>query len=219
MAITKVDFDGTASVENQKGALYSFLSTYASELFDTIESTVVNTLETVKCTVNIGSNYSALQFQYVNGYWRCGYVSDIHENTWNNTADYKFMHFIATSKGVVIQYDDSVNKFDVVIISKSYEGHTFIYMPISVSTTRTPKFADMVTGAVGTFPSWKPQSVIWNFTAESETTVLVPFVTQNSFSYSPYIFHVTYSPMGNSIHKMTLKDVEFYTNGSTALMD
>ena len=219
MAITKVTFNTTASVETQQQELYDFLTNYGSKYFDSIEKTTINELVTIECKINIGDNYSALRFQYVNGYWRCGYVSDIHETTWNNTCDYKFKFGIATSKGIAIQYNDSIYNFAIVVISKTYEGNTFVYLPVSVGSYKTPKWVDMVTGAYGGFSQFGAGSYLYYFTGETASTSLVPLITQNTFTYSPYVYQVCYTPQDGVIKKMKLQNTNFYTNGSVALMD
>lgn len=219
MAITKVTFSTSASEEVQATELYNFFNTYGKEYFDTVELTEINTLTTIDCTINISSNYAKLRMQYVNGYWRGAIVSDIHENTWNNTADYKFKFGVVTSKGIAIQYNDPIYNFSIIVITKTQEGNTFIYMPVSSGSYKTPKWIDMNSGAYGGLPQFGAGSYLYYFTGNAEGESLVPFLTETIYAYTPYFFHVTYTKQDGKIYKLTLNGKSYYTNGSVALME
>lgn len=219
MAITKITFNTSASKEVQAEELFNFFNTYGKKYFDTIELTEINTLTTIDCTININSNYAKLRMQYVSGYWRGAIVSDIHENTWNNTTDLKFKFGVVTSKGIAIQYTDSIYNFQIIVITKTKEGNTFIYMPVNAGSYKTPKWIDMKTGAYGGLPQFGAGSYLYYFTGNAAGVSLVPFLTETIYAYTPYFFRVMYSNQDGKIYKMTLNGFNYYTNGSVALLE
>lgn len=215
MSISKTTF--TAASATQSSQMYAFLNTYASSFFDTIEYDQTNPLNIV-CTVD---NTSLILDYTTNANYCTATIDTGTEDGWsNNISNYTFTVGLATSKGVILEYGDSVGKIYCVAISKANTGDTFIYMPKMDGSYTVPKWINCNTQAVNTFnPRFLTSQYIYWYSQTAGSTSLVPFITQSPYCYSKDLYLMVYTNGNQAIKKMTLDNQEYATNGTIALSD
>lgn len=229
MAIVKVNF--TNDCETQSIEMFNFLKTYASEYFDSIvhpeEGNGKHAIN-IECTVNKASGQTVLSFDY---YTQSSsqvkyctlYVSDGSSFSWGTSNQTECLYGVATKKGVALVFRGYSNCM-VVAISKTTEGHTFLYMPRRPNQYIFTSFGDMYTGEQfsGVNVSYQTSPVVTFFSLDTNTSsgvALCAMCPRYGGTYSLDLLRVAYSQFYLQIGIITLNNIKYFSNGMIALKD
>ena len=230
MAITKVDF--TNDCETQSNEMFSFLQTYANNLFDSIihpeEGDGKHAMD-IECAVNnINGGQTVLSFDYYSrrtsqSKYCTLYVSNGSSSfAWGTSNQSECKYGIATKTGIALVFRAYANCM-IVALAKTPDGNTFIFMPKYSSSIAT-NYGDMYTCKIGVGLSISTSSTPVNTyfslnTGENSGVGLVPMCTRDSESYSLDLLRVAYSQYIGQIGIITVNDIKYFSNGIIALKD
>lgn len=225
MSITKVQF--SSNINEQASEMWDFISTYATDYFDTIQKGDTNAGDIV-CTVNLANEKSSkviIRYNTSKAYatmevttnGRTTSGSEIYQ--WDSGNQTEITNGYVTSKGFALQVR-SYGNLVWLFVSKTEDDETIVYLPKYAYPNVNPKWINLHRpDALSEVAAYNTSSAIMFTNSTPLVAGLCPLATAYEFSYSPYLHKVVFSGYVGQVGKLTMNGIDYVTNGTIALQD